>query len=132
MSITLTTIDASSAAIAWKLAPPTPLPTGTASRSPVSMPATWCIAKNRCWPPCRRIWEPTQYSIAMKWELARLRCLYRGAKLQQVLSEDQTPVPQRAGVCACGLEIRATDLRGLPRLKRRELLPLAILLRADG
>ena len=38
--------------------------------------------KDRCWPPCRRIWEPTQYSIAMKWELARLRCLYRGAKLQ--------------------------------------------------
>ena len=34
MSITLTTIDVFSADIAWKPVPPTPLPTGTGSRSP--------------------------------------------------------------------------------------------------
>src|SRR6266849_708156 len=51
---------------AWKPVLPTPLPTDTASRSPLLTPATWSTAKSRCWPPCQHIWEPTPYSIETK------------------------------------------------------------------
>ena len=45
-SITSITTAASSAAIAWRPAPPTPSPTATASKLPATIPRRWSIARS--------------------------------------------------------------------------------------
>ena len=63
--------------------PPTPLPTATDLKSRALMPATWSIAKSRCWRPGRHIWEPMRYSTGMKLRAARRRCLCRGVEFSR-------------------------------------------------
>ncbi len=45
-------------------------------------PATWSTARSSCWPPCRRTWEQTRFSIATRSAAGAPSLPVRGAKVR--------------------------------------------------
>src|SRR5579863_9077246 len=79
---TSTTIDAFSAAIAWRLVPRMRLRMAMDLSWLRLTPVIWFTARSKCWPPGQHIWERTLCSIKPTWMVELPRKWLRGVKFR--------------------------------------------------